>query len=282
VIAARGGAARRARGARARAARRQRRRPVGAREVAACAAAALALELAAAALDPLVADVGYALLVVAVATRAAQALAGPGRGRRRAVALAALAIPPSLRLSSLTLEAGQADALRHYALVGLAAAAATATALRAVPELRPRLGRLAGDRTQLAIALAGLPAGLACALAFAPSSLAPQQGVWRSAVPLAALLAAAAVVEEVLFRGVVQSALRTLVGRAAPFAGTAALALAYLGASPPGFVAAALALGLGAALAVERTGVLAGVLAARLLFLVGLVDVWPRVLHLQP
>jgi membrane protease YdiL (CAAX protease family) len=200
---------------------------------------------------------------------------------RESAAFAVLAIPLLLRLTALTVETGPVVAVRHYSLIGLAAGTATVCALLALPELRPALARPGVVLQQVAIAIAGLAAGLALALVFDRGSVAPQSDPWRNAAPLLALLVLAGAVEEVLFRGMLQTVLRRLYGRAAPLAGTAAFGLVYANVHPASFVLAALVLGLCSAAIVERTRSIHGVVAGRVLLLVGLVYLWPRLFHLS-
>jgi hypothetical protein len=85
----------------------------------------------------------------------------------------------------------------------------------------------------------------------------------------------------VLFRGIVQSALRPVFGPAVPLASTAALGLAYVNVHPIAVALVFVGLGLVSAIVVELTGVLDVVVTARILLLVGLVYEWPRILDLH-
>jgi membrane protease YdiL (CAAX protease family) len=263
-------------------ARRRAPLPLSRLEVALYAGAVVAVEITGAVAGPLAADIGYAVLLLVVVNHTALKLTRTNADpARRAASLAVVAIPLLLRLTSLTLERHSTVVVRHYAVIGGAATAALAYALIAFPELRPRFQPGFGGRGQLLIAAEGIPIGLFLAVLFSPSSISPQHGRWHNAAPLLALLVAAAVVEEVLFRGVLQTALRNLLGRTAPIAGTAALALVYLDVRPVGVVVAAVGLGLTSALVVERTRTIQGVLVGRILLLVGFVYAWPRLLHLH-
>jgi membrane protease YdiL (CAAX protease family) len=254
----------------------------GLRGVAAYAAVAAALEVASGLGDSMVAVIGYAVLIVFVANHVGAALLSSSTHAARAAAPSAmLVVPLSLRFVALTLEPGPVSAARQFALVGAPAVTALVCAAVGFPELRPRLDLLVRQRRQRLIALSGLPIGLVCAVIFDRNSLVPQHGTWRSPLALLVLLAAAAVTEEVLFRGFLQAALQRLVGDLAPFAGTAALALVYVGVRPLGFASVAVLLGLCSAVVVELSGRLEGVVVAHVLLYAGLFVIWPWLLGLH-
>jgi membrane protease YdiL (CAAX protease family) len=257
-------------------------RAPGRRSIAVYALVAAALEIAAATGETLAAVIGYALLVILVATQIGVALLRSSAEGARALAPAAmLAVPLSIRLVALTLQHGSVPVARHFALVGPTAVTALICAGIGFAKLRPRLDPLVRDRRQLQIALSGLPVGLLCALVFSRDSLAPQHGRWSSTVAVLVLVTAAAVTEELLFRGFLQSALGPLVGNLAPLVGIGAVALAYFGVHPVGFIWLAVLLGLCSSLLVERTGRFEGVVAARVLLYAGLFVFWPRLLGLH-
>jgi membrane protease YdiL (CAAX protease family) len=254
----------------------------GLRSVALYAAVAVALELAATEGETLVAVIGYALLILLIANQIGVALLrSSGEGARAVAPAAVLAVPASLRLVALTLEPGPVPVARQFALLGPTAVTALICAAICFAELRPRLDLLLRDRWQRVIALSGLPVGLLCALVFDRNSLAPQHGVWSDDGALLVLVTAAAVTEELLFRGYLQTALRRLVGKLAPAFATAAVALAYLGVLPARFVWLAVLLGLCSSVLVELTGRLEGVIAARVSLYAGLFVFWPWLLGLH-
>jgi membrane protease YdiL (CAAX protease family) len=251
------------------------------RRIAFYAAVAVGLEVAAADGETLVAVIGYGLLILLIVNQIGVALLQSSAEGARAVAPAVmLAVPASLRLVALSLEPGPVPVARQFALLGPTAVAALICAT-AFAELRPRLDLFFRDRRQLLIALWGLPVGLLCALVFDRNSLAPHHGMRRDDVALLVLVTAAAVTEELLFRGYVQTALRGLVGKLAPAFATAAIALAYLGVHPGTFVLLAVLLGLCSSVLVEVTGRLEGVIAARVALYAGLFVFWPWLLGLH-
>lgn len=260
------------------------RRPLapGLRSVALYAAVALVLELVAADGETLAAVIGYALLILLIANQIGVALLrSTGEGARAVAPAAMLAVPASLRLVALTLEPGPVPVARQFVLVGPAAVTALVCAAICFADLSPPLDLRLRDRWQRLIAFSGLPIGLLCALVVDRNSLAPQHGVWSDGFALLVLVTAAAMIEDLLFRGYLQTALRRLVGKLAPVFATAAVALFYLGVLPARFVWLAVLLGLCSSVLVELTGRLEGVIAARVFLYAGLFVFWPWLLGLH-
>jgi len=252
----------------------------GRRTLAACAAAVIAFEILAAVGGALVGSIAYAVLILWLVHSLALAVRRGGAAALGATSAAMVLVPLCLRLVTLTIEGGPLPVARHYALVGGTAVAALAYATLAFPELRPRLERSAWQRGQVMVALSGLPIGLIYALAFDQGVVVPEHGARWNTPELLGLAVGAAVTEELLFRGFLQTAFAHLVGRLAPVAAAAALLVAYLGARPT-VVVAAVALGLCSGLIVERTGRLEGVVIGHALLNAGLFVLWPSVLHLH-
>lgn len=253
----------------------------GRRTVPACAAVVISIELASAFGGGVVAALGYALLVVFLACYLAFAVQRGGAAAVAATSAAMLLVPLCLRLVAVTVGGAPMQLARHYAVLGGTAVAALACAVIGFPELRPRLELSAWRPVQLVVALSGLPIGLACALAFSRGTILPQHGLWRNTPVLVALAIAAGVIEELLFRGFLQTALGSLVGRRAPALATSALILAYLGVRPVAIVVVAGALGFCSAVVVEWSGRLEGVLIGRTLLNSGFFVFWPSLLHLH-
>ena len=91
----------------------------GASSVAAYASAAVVLEIAAVVARPIVAEVGYAVLVFLIVNQVAVTLLRPGADSTvHAGLFVVLAIPLVLRLASLALEKESVVPVRHYAVIG--------------------------------------------------------------------------------------------------------------------------------------------------------------------
>jgi membrane protease YdiL (CAAX protease family) len=190
-------------------------------------------------------------------------------------ALAALALVPLLRLSSLALASD--DPVRFHIVAGLPVLLAVGLAARAL-ELDGilRLWEIR-RRSQWHVALGALAVAGVLDLALHVGPLVP-------AAPLPRLLAAAAVVfvfagvlEELLFRGLVQATMAPLLGPWAILVADCLFTATYLGAASGGYAATMAVFGLGCGWWARRTGSLAGAAIGHGLFAVGLLVLWPAV-----
>ncbi len=129
----------------------------------------------------------------------------------------------------------------------------------------------------VAVAAAGLALGLVAYLAGAPD-------LWRAGASrnqvLVALVAAcaAAAVEEVAFRGLVQVTLQRVAGRAGVLAASALFAATYVAIRPVALLLTIALAGLVFALSVAWTGRLQAAVVGHLLFVVGAGGLWPGVI----
>lgn len=189
-------------------------------------------------------------------------------------ALAALALVPLLRLSSFALASdNQVAALVAGGIPVLLAVGLLAHALELDGILRFHEIR---RRSQWHVALG------AFALAGVLDLVLHAEPIVTSG-SLAALLASAiavfvfvGVLEELLFRGLVQVTMVPLLGLWAVPVADSLFAAAYLGAAP-GYAAATAAFGLACGWWVQRTGSLAGTAVGHGLLAAGLLVIWPAV-----
>jgi membrane protease YdiL (CAAX protease family) len=129
----------------------------------------------------------------------------------------------------------------------------------------------------VAIVVGGLALGLLAYLVGAPA-------LWAAGVPrtraLAALVAAcaAALTEEVLFRGLVQVTLQRMVGGAGVLAASALFASTYLSVRPVALILTVALAGLLFGVAVAWTGSLRGAVLGHVMFVVAAGAVWPTLL----
>jgi membrane protease YdiL (CAAX protease family) len=86
------------------------------------------------------------------------------------------------------------------------------------------------------------------------------------------------VVEEIVFRGLLQGALQRIAGRLGAVAATALFACAYLGGGPAGVVVAIAVAGAVFAYGFARSGNLYGAIAGHYALALGAFVVWPLLL----
>jgi membrane protease YdiL (CAAX protease family) len=238
--------------------------------------------------SPLVGATAYALLLVVMLTYAAVALPASeeahsegGRSVDCAQAIAALALVPVLRLVSLTAPVGAGSEAEQYLLVGavMASAIGWATWGARLPatSLTPRFGAV-----ELWIASLSVPLALGAYFAIRPASIG--EGTRSTQLATAALaVALAAVVEELIFRGFVQSALARLYGPvAAPLLATVIYVVSYLGVRPSSMIVLAGVQGLLFGWLVQRTRSLVGITMCHALVNIGLFVVLPHVISSAP
>jgi len=232
--------------------------------------------------DPLIGAIVYSILLVAMLTHCAVRLAaerGPGEEQRNpdpAQAIAALAFLPVIRLVSMSVPVGGSSEASQSLVVGASLLAAIVWAAWGVrlpaSRLRPRFPAL----DLLAVCLAPLLAYDAYIL-LRPASLA-EGARWTQLGTAALAVALVAVVEELVFRGFIQTAFFRLYGSSAPLWSSAVYVISYLGVGPRGMIALAAVLGLLFGWLVQRSGSLLGVTVSHALVNVGLFVLLPHVL----
>jgi membrane protease YdiL (CAAX protease family) len=194
-------------------------------------------------------------------------------------ALPILALLPLLRVLSLTMPLKPVAEIYWYALVGAPLLLAAFLVARLLHLSRPDIGlRLDGSLLQIGIGLLGIPLGLAAFLLTRPAPLLRSFAWYDVVISAAILLLFSGFAEELIFRGMLQSAIegvfpgRGIVGSSALFAAM------YLGTLSPVYVGFALLLGLGFGWAVRRTHTIWGVALAHGALTIGLLCLWPRLL----
>jgi membrane protease YdiL (CAAX protease family) len=188
-----------------------------------------------------------------------------------------LALVPLLRILSVALPLRQVPQLAWYPLVGVPMLVAIALAAGTVGITRPaaRLGR-AGVPVQLVVGLAGVPLGAAAYAILRPPAIVAF--TWPKVVLAAlVLLVFAALVEELIFRRLLQDVVLRLFGLPGLLLSSGLYGAVYAGSLSVEFAAFMGGVGLLFALAARWTGALWGVVAAHTLLTVGLLVVWPAV-----
>jgi uncharacterized protein len=231
--------------------------------------------------SPLAGTIVYSLLLIVMLTHSVARLA-PADARGvdsykldSTNAIVALAFLPVLRLVSVTAPVGGGSAAAQYLLVGGILLAAIAWAVWVV---RLPVASLRSQYPTLEVGVVALAVPLMFAAYFAirPDSFA--EGSRFTQLGAAALAAGlAAIVEELIFRGFIQSAFARLYGgAAAPLCATALYVISYLGARPLIMIVYAGVLGLLFGRVVQRTRSLLGVIVSHALLNVGLFVLLPH------
>jgi uncharacterized protein len=231
--------------------------------------------------SPLLGAVVYSLLLVVMLTHAVTQLAdderrdAEGRTVDRVHAILGLAFLPLIRLISMSAPVGGGSETIRFLIVGGATLAAIAWAARVVRlpglALRPRQSALEFGSVWL-----GVPLVFGAYFAIRPASVAEGDG-WLQLGAAAFAVGLAGVMEELIFRGFIQSAFARLYGpSAAPFYGTAVYVISYLGVRPLGMIVFAGVLGLLFGWVVQRTQSLLGVSVSHSLINIGLFVLLPH------
>ena len=235
--------------------------------VPAAVAAIVVMEAAVAFVNPVVGAIGHALLLLALLLR--WVLAGE-------VTFLVLALVPLGRLTSLALTPDDYGA-GGYVLTGLPLLVAVVWMTRDLgwPGV-PETGRPAWH--SIAVALSGIPLGLVVAALFHVPYLPDLKSLPVILVTAVVVFVYVGVLEELLYRGLVQRALTERFGGWAFVVADVLFTAAYLPTRDAGFIATMAVVGLGFGYYVSRTGRLAAVATAHGLLAVGAVAVWPILL----
>lgn len=222
----------------------------------------------------------YSILLVAMLTHCAVGLAPsddrPSTGERfdPVHAVAALAFVPILRLVSLSASVGGGTETSRYLIVGGALLAGVAWGAWGVRlpglRLRPRYPAI-----ESAVALLGFPLAFGAYRFVRPESVAAGTH-WFQLAAAALAVGLAAVVEELIFRGFIQTAFARWHGpRLAPLLSAGVYIVAYLGVRPVQMIALSGILGLLFGWIVERSRSLLGVTVSHVIVNVGLFVLLP-------
>jgi membrane protease YdiL (CAAX protease family) len=201
----------------------------------------------------------------------------PARERGVPAAMLALALVPLSRVLAAGLPVAHFSQVLNELMILLPIGFAAIWLAPMVGVSLRRLARARLDRNQAEVVVIGAVLGLVVHLLGAPSLLPAGAGAGR--VALAAIAATtAAVVEELVFRGLVQVTLQRVAGRIGLVAATALFAFTYLSAGSASLVFAFALAGVVFAHVVARTGLLGGAIAGHWALSIGAFVVWPAVL----
>jgi membrane protease YdiL (CAAX protease family) len=218
--------------------------------------------------------IAHCVLVLALV---GHAIAAPRAPYRRL--LIALVLPSLLRLLGLTVPVASTPTAIWYLAAGTPAVIGTILAARMVGLPRPLLAWPRSPLVQLLIAGSGITHGLLAYLALRPAPVGG--GFGTMAVTAAAVAIGGAAVEEIVFRGALQSAATAALGGsgAGIAVSTVAFGMMYAGSLSVSFFVLVFAMGLFLGWAVRETGSLWGAIGAHAAMVVGLVVIWPLVLR---
>jgi membrane protease YdiL (CAAX protease family) len=232
--------------------------------VLAVVAAIVVMEAVVAFVDPVAGAIGHALLLLALLLR--WLVAGE-------TTVLVLALVPLGRLTSLALTPEDYGAT-GYVLTGTPLLVAVLWMSRDLGWARSP----GGDRPawhSIAVALSGIPLGLVVEALFRVPYLPDRESLSVILVTAVAVFVFVGVLEELLFRGLVQRAVTGPFGRWAFVVADVLFVAAYLPTRDVGFIAAMAAIGLGFGYYVSRTGHLAAVATAHGLMAAGALVLWP-------
>jgi hypothetical protein len=196
--------------------------------------------------------------------------------------LVGLALLPIVRLVSLTVPILGIPYLIWHVMVAIPIVVATLLAIHS-EQIEPRLmgiGARLDAGVQLAVAAVGIPLGLLAWLALRPRPVISGVDAHQVAVASVVGVLFVAVVEEVVFRGVLQGVALRALGSSVGAVAVSALAYASMSipSGSPGFILVMLGAAAFFGWIVEVTGSLWGVIGAHALLTVGMLVVWPAVL----
>jgi len=192
--------------------------------------------------------------------------------------LLVLSLVPQLRVLSLSMAVESVPDRYAYAIVGAPLLLAAVLAARFVTP--PGLARhlRPGSWWQAPLALSGLPLGSIGYLIAGPERSIVSGGSARIFAAAAVIVFLAGLLEELLFRGLIQGALERLFGWGGPLLGSALFGFVYLGVGAASYWVFIAVLGVVFASVVARTGTVLGVGIAHGLLNVSVLIVWPSVL----
>lgn len=193
--------------------------------------------------------------------------------------LVALACAPLLRVASLVLPLAGLPTISWYLLTSIPVGVALLFAARILGLPRTCFGlRASPFLPQIAIGLLGAPLGVIAYLIFRPHSLMTTLS-WRSLIiPAAILFVSTGIIEELLFRGILLSAVGAVMGDWGIVYSSAVFAALQIGNRSPLAISFAFVVGLAFAWFVRRTHSVVGVVVAHGLMSVGVYLVLPHLI----
>jgi len=194
--------------------------------------------------------------------------------------LAALALIPLLDLLSFAMPIRLVPQIYWYALVGAPLLIAAALTARLLALSWSDIGlRLRRWPWQILIGASGLPLGLVAFLILQPKPLFAAPTWPGMAISAVILVVFAALTEEIVFRGVLQTTAEDTLGPLSVLYSSTLFAIAYVGSLSLAYVLFMQLVGLLFGWCFRRTGSIWGTTLAHSLLNIGLIVVWPYLLH---
>ncbi|MDQ2787903.1 MAG: CPBP family intramembrane metalloprotease [Chloroflexota bacterium] len=193
--------------------------------------------------------------------------------------LVALLFAPLIRVASLALPFAAVPVIAWYALICLPLGVAVIFAARILGLSRQDFGLRGGHvLAQIGIGLLGIPLGAMSYVLLRPASLIADLHWQTILAPALILLVSTGLLEELIFRGLLQSAVETVLGRWGIVYSSAVFAALQIGNRSPLAVAFAFLVGFVFAWCVRRTHSISGAAIAHGLMSVGAYLVLPHLI----
>ena len=218
------------------------------------------------------------VLLALVSCYSAAGQAAPGERSQTEPAFLALALVPLMRIASLVGSFPEVSRMLWPVFAGIPVLAGSILVAR-VDGMRGALAWpvRASWRVQASAVAAAVPLSLLGYGLLHPDPLVRHAAWTRFAAAAAVLVVFTGVLEEVVFRGLLQHSLTLIVPRSAPLFTNVLFSAAFLGTRSVTFVGFAAVVGLLASAVVVRTRSLAGVSIGHGFLNVGLLLIWPSV-----
>lgn len=193
--------------------------------------------------------------------------------------LVSLTFAPLIRVASLALPLADVPVIVWYVLISIPLAIAVIVAARTLGLSRRDVGLRSGHvLPQIGVGLLGIPLGAVANLLLRPGSLIADLHWQTVLAPALILLVSTGLLEELIFRGLLQSAVETALGRWGIVYSSAVFAALQIGNRSPLAVAFAFLVGFVFAWCVRRTHSIVGAAIAHGLMSIGAYLIFPHLI----
>ena len=190
-----------------------------------------------------------------------------------------LALAALLRILSLAMPITQMSQISSYVLVGVPLFLAIGLTLRLLNLTWDELGvRVGSAGVQVIVAISGVPLGAAAFLIARPQALSTHFSLQDLVINSAVLIVFVAVLEEIIFRGLLQTVVNGAFGRGGNILSSLLFAIMYSGSLSWRFVLFMGSVSLFFGWCFSRTESITGIIGAHSLLIIGALLVWPLLL----